>query len=452
MFDPDEIKNAANVRNYGARGDGADDTAAFKKAVKAACSGSGAVYIPAGDYSSDCIRITEATNDGYGLLTTRLKIFGDGHSSRVCSRGAEDLLWIGNPDGTTLFDIKIADFRIDGKKSATSCLRFSKTHRVSVSGMRIDNSAGSGIVLDNSSFGSHVFSENLIRDNFDNGIYIAPGVADNGNATKLIGNTVLKNGGSGVSINAGVNYLIMGNDISSNGNGGVVAKNAFALSILGNYFEDHITGEYKTNVAILGGTNAVTVLSNEMFVYDHLGQESGVFVEPGVPGISCSSNFFFGFAASATALYLADGTYSDVTWIGNVTKQLASDVRRGSGVSIARLIMMGRNIGSGIGPLLSGVEVESSSSPEIMLRNPTAIAGYKTWSISSEYVPGGATKFSAKVDGAVGLQIVSPLDLANGDTALLLAVKESGISMIKKVYVGDQDSAGSGFRFLKVEN
>lgn len=97
--------------------------------------------------------------------------------------------------------------------------------------MRIDNSAGSGIVLDNSSFGSHVFSENLIRDNFDNGIYIAPGVADNGNATKLIGNTVLKNGGSGVSINAGVNYLIMGNDISSNGNGGVVAKNAFALCL-----------------------------------------------------------------------------------------------------------------------------------------------------------------------------------------------------------------------------
>lgn len=40
------------------------------------------------------------------------------------------------------------------------------------------------------------------------------------------------------------------------------------MSILGNYFEDHITGEAHINVAILGGTNAVTVLSNEMFVYD----------------------------------------------------------------------------------------------------------------------------------------------------------------------------------------
>ena len=94
-----------NVKDFGARGDGAeDDTVAFRRALAVAGTGKagGALYIPAGRYIiSDTLRIEKVRG---------LKIFGDGASGlqppgrpfpndRNCST---NLIWKGKPGGTLL--------------------------------------------------------------------------------------------------------------------------------------------------------------------------------------------------------------------------------------------------------------------------------------------------------------------------------------------------------------
>ncbi|MEI6246827.1 MAG: glycosyl hydrolase family 28-related protein, partial [Acidobacteriota bacterium] len=113
-----------NVRAYGARGDGiADDTAAFRKAMKVAVSARRVLFVPAGVYWLRGLRLLDGLRlDGAGRKASWLKgklTFGSGVVVRDLKIGDAGMSAVHNRDGATNTVFENCRFRGGGGKAWT---------------------------------------------------------------------------------------------------------------------------------------------------------------------------------------------------------------------------------------------------------------------------------------------------------------------------------------------
>ena len=337
------------------------------------------------------------------------------------------------------------------------CLQITAAHRIYISNCRIDRSAGSGIVFNNSAFGSHVIEKCLIRNNATHGVYVpnaanGGGAQDNGNALKIKNNTILFNGGSGVFLQAGVNIVIEANDISSNGDGGIVAASVFGLTVQGNYFEDHKTGTYKSSVWLLGSVFAAAVSQNYMFLRDDGGELYGIYSVANT-GLSFTSNFIQSFSGSGgTAIYLADGTFPSVTLIGNAFSGLSTLVRKPATGGISRYFASHAGDGGGVcGPVFGGLDIVNSN-PGLLIKNELSSGTEDEWTVRSTNDINDRAYLSLFADSDEQVRFERESQMAFNDASLWLKCNRSGTITLSQVSIGALDSGGSGFRLLRVPN
>ena len=91
------VMNVYNVRDYGAKANGSDDSAAIQAAIDAAAQKGGTVYIPAGTYglAHSVEKKAGVSIVGDGMWTSRLKWIGKGDEAMIVM--ANEALW-----GTTV--------------------------------------------------------------------------------------------------------------------------------------------------------------------------------------------------------------------------------------------------------------------------------------------------------------------------------------------------------------
>jgi hypothetical protein len=115
------LATARDVKAEGAVGDGkADDTRALQAALDAASArGGGAVYLPAGTYSTRTLSIDTGTHlIGAGIEATVLKLRDDTNDDLVRSRGYKALSGSNRPRGP--YNWSIRDLTLDGNRARNS--------------------------------------------------------------------------------------------------------------------------------------------------------------------------------------------------------------------------------------------------------------------------------------------------------------------------------------------
>lgn len=436
-------------------GTASDVTAAVQAALDFVTNTGGELFAPIGTYPVSALRITDTSVVDDVQLSTRFILRGAGHRTIFRATSASPILHIGNAGGTTLFDIAIKGIQLDGNSLAAQCLRISATHRVRVSGCRISRALQDGILLDASSFGLHLIEKNLIRNNGRHGIYVpnatdGGGAADNGNATRILKNTILMNGGSGVRLHAGYSHTVAFNDISSNGDGGVVAGSVFAISVENNYIEDHQAGTYKADVALLSGVYAASVLRNYLQVDDHNGALYGLYSDA-TQGLTIDGNFFSGFNSTGTGVHLADGTYSSVSLDGNFFSNLAVRVRKPTAGGITRYYSSHSGEGQGFGPLVSGLEIDGQD-PRLYIKNTLSLATEDEWSFRSVNDVNNRSYLSVLAETVEQLRFERDTQMAFNDVSLHVRVNRAGVITLSQVSIGAVDSGGAGYRVMRVPN
>lgn len=449
-----------NIIDFGAVGDGVtDDTASIQAAIDAATLGGGKVYVPSGTYACSNLRVTQISFDG-GRDTTRFTFVGDGQSSILLANSANPILHIGNTYITdAMFDVYVRDLNFNGNNISTSNILLTAAHRIYIDSCKVQLSAGAGIRLNDGSFGSNVIEKCLIRNNASHGIYV-PDATDggtnqaNGNALKIRENTILFNGGSGIRIASGNSIVICGNDISSDADGGIVLSGPTirSASIFGNYFEDHWQGTYKGSIFILATVFGVNIHSNYMFGRDDKGELYGIYAVPSV-GFTAINNYFQGFNGSAfTGVYLTDGNYSSISLLGNRYETCLAQLRKPASGRVTRLVVSEQGDGGGVfGAGFQGLDLVDAN-PGLNIRNLSSDASQNDWAVQSFNDINNRSYLSFIADGQERVRFERDLQMATNDCSMWLAVNRAGTITLSQVSVGAPDSAGTGFRTLRVAN
>ncbi len=118
----EEAKNVTevfNVRDFGAKANGSDDSASIQAAIDEAAKQGGTVYLPAGTYSlaNPIVKKKDVSIVGDGMWTTRLKWIGKGDSAMIVM--TNEALW-----GTTVenlyFTTNLASDKIVGIRGGST--------------------------------------------------------------------------------------------------------------------------------------------------------------------------------------------------------------------------------------------------------------------------------------------------------------------------------------------
>lgn len=211
----------ANVKDFGAMGDGVtDDTAAIQNAIYS--SGSESVYFPSGTYIvSDVIQLTAGTRlvGAGGMAASVIKLKNN------CSPKPYAIL---NADGTTKYVIDIANLTIDGNR---------------------DNNIDHG-----------TSDENGNQSPYWGGVLVALINLNNCIDVKVKDCTVMNSWGSGINI-ADCNIVeVSGNTVFSCRMSGIVVKNRTSTSDVGS------TNSRITNNYVSGCTDGIHVLFGSRFL------------------------------------------------------------------------------------------------------------------------------------------------------------------------------------------
>lgn len=268
---------------------GSNDTQMLQAAINAVQEEGGALYIPAGDY-----HVTGLTITGFSLVdgvfnTSRIKIYGDQHETRIIGASANPIFTIGNSGGTRIFDIDISYLHIDGDGTATDGIKIQNATRINLNNLRIFNNTESGIAYDEASYGPHNIEQCFILENSGDGVTVSDST-DNGNALRINNSNIQGNGGAGVNILNGASYDISSNTIQFNQDGGVVVgTNAKSINIVANYFESHVDG--LADHINLGDTVPANISGNYFLV--NSGGRSAIYLNRS-RGVSIIGNYFRG--------------------------------------------------------------------------------------------------------------------------------------------------------------
>ena len=223
----------ANVKAYGAAGDGLnDDTAAIQAAIDALSAG-GTVFMPSGTY-----KITSPLT-----LASRVPLIGAGqHATIISCAGCGGATFSGSDNlNDDSWYIRMADMTIRGDYTAVQMgVDLDHIVHLNLERVRIERFAGNGLNL------YYIINSHLIdcclRDNDLAGMY-CDGLVNN---LTMTGGEVKANNGWGVHLTAsdGANYTNVGHtyigvDIENNCLGGVTADYVNALTLIGNHFEDN---------------------------------------------------------------------------------------------------------------------------------------------------------------------------------------------------------------------
>jgi hypothetical protein len=205
----------ANVKLYGAKGDGTtDDTAAFQSALS---SSTGAVYVPSGSYKVGNLTLVRDTY-----------IFGDGAISSLKFSAPSTGACISSG---TLYTLKVSDLDFDGGNNVTGSGTSGGTRSAiqvwaSTSGAfvwhcSIHGFSGVGVQEFGNSlplvYGPRI-SEN---DIYYNGIGISTGITTTDGEYSVISGNAVRNCGTGIMVNSG-NTVVSRNTLTQNGYGVIV--------------------------------------------------------------------------------------------------------------------------------------------------------------------------------------------------------------------------------------
>lgn len=222
----DSLVSAANVRDFGAVGDGStDDTVAIQAALD---SGSGSVYVPE---SSTAYNHTGVT------VPEGVKFYGEGFASNLHNTGTGVSCAIDGTAGNFHTDSRVTGIRFTGTSSASDGITLIGTSRgTEVDHCWVHEHGGDGISLQNAT-GSVIY-KNDIKENTGAGVTITEhatiGVSCAANS--ILYNYITGNDGGGVNLVATTSSskvfsnIIMGGAIESNN---VAATSGVGITIDG---------------------------------------------------------------------------------------------------------------------------------------------------------------------------------------------------------------------------
>lgn len=387
-----KLQDVVSVKDFGAVGDGTtDDTAAIQAAIDAVSATGGAVYVPSGAYLVSGLSITAVSAAGGGLNTSRFRLFGDGHNSILKGSSASPVLTVGDSAGSRVHDVELDGLQFHGAATAANGVKLSNASRVAIKNCRVYAATGAGVLLTDDSYGPHDINHCLIRDNGSHGIHVDDGTANNGNALSVVQSVVNINGGSGIRIDSGSAIMIAGNDIESNADSGIVlcAAGTRAVSgaqIAGNYFEGHAAGTWKAAIVTLSGARGVVISSNQIKVSDNSGQLYGIYAARSYAH-TIHGNSIVGVSVTGTGVHFTDETHTAVSVADNYINALATFIRKPA-AGFTRLFASGGGIGSGYGPLVNSLELESAA-PRLYFKETDQAAGSDV--VYAEMANGGLT-------------------------------------------------------------
>lgn len=298
------LNGAFNVRDYGAKLDGAtDDTTSIQNAINAAVANIGTVLIPNGN-----AKITAALSVSMTVVNKGITICGisEGYSTITQATAGADIFQLGTTSAEAGDDIRIRDLALNGGRyglNLNNCLHgIFERLTIGITGGQTSN-----IFLQGQNE-SHIF-RNLQ-------LLLASGPAIDGNGN-------LNGGGAGGPLNSPETSKSQFTHIRVYGSTGTYAVNIDAGSLGGQQTSlelefDHIICESNTKGSLrFGHVSNTTVrhLSNEDNIVGN-NTYTGVLLDTGVGTVKFEACFLAGTRAGVTYKYGMDHTDGILTLIG----------------------------------------------------------------------------------------------------------------------------------------
>ena len=404
-----------DIRDYGAKGNGTDDTAAIQKAIDAAAAaGGGQVYVPGGTWT-----VSDADGSGNALaLKSNVSLTGDGAGQTLLTlaegAGAPAASLLGVAAGASLRDATISNLTLDGNQAGGTAgvSGWSQAGAGEVANLVIDgvtatgfsgsgfnlsdpavnltvrNSTATGNSLDGFTLGGSLaaltFQDNRALDNTRNGINVTLG----DEPLTLADNVAAGNGADGLYVHNenGVDtgyFSVIGGDVYNNAGDGVRVRGVE----YGGVYRLDIHGNGGSGVD-LQGTTHVEVADN--VIYDNAQTTSTAEVAIRTQGVNGGSqNFVYDNLITGGA---------NATW---GVAEIPSDVAGVNGSILFGNVINGTQAGD-ISALGSESQVYNNS--DALILRGSARADTLTGSRADELISGGAG--SDRIDGGAGNDVI----------------------------------------------
>ena len=241
---------AANVRDFGAIGDGKiDDTAALRKALDSLAESGGALYFPPGVYRTGTLKpashVTMLGHSGWG--------YGGGQNlgSTILTPATDDLECLIDWRGAK--GVRLDGLTLDGRKCGEGMHGVLSTHGGDEQNLVIDDCkicrfSGSGVRFEKCWVWA--IRHSLIQGNGADGLDLSTSYDG-----WILDNQIAGNGGAGIRAQPMSTVTITGNRIEWNRDGGMLQSGGSTVQILNSTF-DHNWGP---GLAIDNHASAITV-------------------------------------------------------------------------------------------------------------------------------------------------------------------------------------------------